>query len=181
MGILLAFAPFIVFAIVERVAGTAAGLVCGAVVSGLLVLRDVLDKKRNLKILEAGTLLLFGGLAAYALAVRPAWPVVGVRLAVDGGLLLVVLASVAVRQPFTLQYAREQVAAEIWSSPQFLHTNYVITLAWAAAFAVMVGADIVMLYVPAIPMRFGIIVTIAALVAAVKFTGWYPEQASKAS
>ncbi len=180
MGILLAFAPFIAFALVERIAGTAPGLVCGAAVSALLVLRDLLDRKKGLKILECGTLLLFGGLAAYALAVRPNWPIVGVRLAVDSGLFLIVLASVALRQPFTLQYAREQVAPEFWQTPQFIRTNYAITLAWAAAFAVMVAADIVMLYVPAVPMRAGIIVTILALVAAVKFTGWYPERAHQA-
>lgn len=179
MGILLAFAPFLAFAIVERLAGTMVGLAAGAGTSAILILRELLVLKKRIKILEAGTFLLFGGLAAIALVLRPDWPVMGVRLAVDSGLFVIVLLSALLRRPFTLQYAREQVPAEVWASPQFLRTNTVITLAWAAAFAVMVGADIVMLYVPAVPIRFGIIVTIVALVAAVKFTGWYPEQACK--
>jgi hypothetical protein len=34
----------------------------------------------------------------------------------------------------------------------------------------------VMLYVPDIPLGFGVIVSILALVAAYKFTVWYPER-----
>ena len=78
-----------------------------------------------------------------------------------------------------MQYAREQVAAELWNSPVFVRTNYVITVVWALAFVIMVIADLVLLYVPALPPRFGIIATILALVGAIKFTGWYPERAKE--
>jgi hypothetical protein len=97
-------------------------------------------------------------------------------LRVDLGLLLIVLVSLALRRPFTLQYAREQVPEEFWSSPQFVRTNYVITAVWALAFAVLVVADLILLYVPELPPRVGIIATIAALVGAIKFTSWYPER-----
>lgn len=40
MGILLAFAPFIAFAIVDRFIGGTAGLLTGAVVSAALLVRD---------------------------------------------------------------------------------------------------------------------------------------------
>jgi hypothetical protein len=45
---------------------------------------------------------------------------------VDVGLLVIVVVSMAMRSPFTLKYAREQVPAELWNKPDFLHTNYVI-------------------------------------------------------
>lgn len=45
MGILLAFAPFVVFAIVDRFVGSTEGLVAGTVVSIGLLLRDVVSKK----------------------------------------------------------------------------------------------------------------------------------------
>ncbi len=67
MNILLAFAPFIVFAVVHRFADAMIGLACGAVVAGALVLRDVLSRDRKVKVLEIGTLILFGGLALYSL------------------------------------------------------------------------------------------------------------------
>ena len=179
MGILLAFAPFLVFAIVDRFDQPTAGLIAGAVVSAALILRDFLTPGRAAKILEIGTFILFSGLSLYALFGSTNWSVIGVRLCVDSGLLLIVLVSMAVGRPFSLQYAREQVASELWSSPEFIRTNYVITAAWAVAFLLMVLAELALLYFPGMPHRLGIIVIIIALVGAVKFTGWYPNRARR--
>ncbi|MSP45252.1 MAG: hypothetical protein EXQ83_05120 [Xanthobacteraceae bacterium] len=174
MGMLLAFAPFIAFTLVDRMIGASEGLLAGAAVSAALLARDWISADRSPKILEIGTFVLFAGLALYSFIGRPAWSIVGVRLCVDAGLLVIVLVSLTVGRPFTLQYAKETVAPELWSSPQFARTNMVITAAWAVAFALLVVADIVMLAMPEVPHRFGIILTIAALVGAVKFTDWYP-------
>lgn len=176
MQILLAFAPFIVFAVVDRLAGPSNGLIVGAVVALLLLGRDLLISKRAPKILDIGTAILFSGLALYAFFDKPTWSVIGVRLCVDCGLLLIVVISMAVGKPFTLQYAREQVSPEFWNSSEFRRTNYVISGAWALAFALMVVAELVLLYSPSMPRRAGIIVIILALVGAVKFTAWYPER-----
>jgi hypothetical protein len=124
-----------------------------------------------------GTTLLFGTLAFYTLLAKAAWSIIGVRLTVDAGLLLIVLLSMAVRRPFTLQYAREQTSPEFWNSPEF--TRYIITAVWAVAFAVIVGVELALLYVPGMPRRAGIIAIVAALVGAVKFTGWYPDRLKK--
>jgi hypothetical protein len=120
MGIMLAFAPFIVFALVDHLVGTTEGLIAGAAVSAALLLRDWVMPGRSAKILEIGTAILFGGLAVYAVLGGPSWSIVGVRLRVDLGLLVIVLVSMALRRPFTLQYAREQVPAELWNSAQFM-------------------------------------------------------------
>ncbi|MFO1047161.1 MAG: hypothetical protein U1E52_04595 [Geminicoccaceae bacterium] len=175
MGMLLAFAPFIAFAVVERLAGSTAGLIAGALVATCLLLRDLI-KGSTPKVLEVGTAILFAGLALYALLIRPAWSVIGVRLVVDAGLLLIVLGSMALRRPFTMQYAREQVAPELWDSAEFVRTNYVITSVWGLAFAVMVAAELALLTVPGMPPRLGIAAIILALVGAVRFTGWYPDR-----
>jgi hypothetical protein len=174
MAILLAFAPFVAFAVIDRLVGATEGLVAGAAVSAILLTRDWLTPGRTPKVLEFGTVALFGSLALYAVVGAPGWSIVGVRLCVDAGLLLIALVSIAIRRPFTLQYAREQVAREFWDSPAFLRTNYVVTAVWALAFLVMVVADLVLLYIPALPAQVGIIATILALVAAIRFTGWYP-------
>ena len=176
MNLLLAFAPFVLFVVIERIWGIKAGLVSATVVSAALVARDRISRNRSVKILELGTMALFGGLAAYALLAGATWSVIGVRLRVDAGLLLVVLVSIAIRTPFTLQYAREQVGQELWSSSEFIRTNYIITAVWAAAFAVMVAADLVMLYVPTVPLRVGVWTTILSILGAARFTGWYPER-----
>ncbi|MFO1109616.1 MAG: hypothetical protein U1E61_10570 [Bradyrhizobium sp.] len=173
MGMLLAFAPFIAFAVVDRLVGSPEGLLAGFAVSAAILARDWLSATRKPKSLEIATAILFGLLAAYALILDPAWSVIGVRLLVDAGLLAIVLASILIRRPFTLQYAREQASEEAMRSPEFLRTNYVISAAWALAFAVLVAADLLMIYLPDLH-RFGIIVTILALIGAFKFTDGYP-------
>jgi hypothetical protein len=176
MGILLAFAPFIVFAFLSRLLGGTEGLVAGAAVSAAPLLRDWLTPGRTPKLLEIGTMILFGALTVYALLGGAAGSIFGVRLAVDSGLLLIVLVSLAIGRPFTLQYAREQVARELWDQPAFIRTNIVITAVWALAFVVLVLADLTLVYHPDVPPRVGIIVTVLALVGAIKFTGWYPQR-----
>jgi hypothetical protein len=175
MGILLAFAPFLVFAVLDRIVGPTVGLTAGALTSAALLARDVLTPGRTPKILEIGTALLFGGLAGYALLGGLTWSVIGVRLCVDAGLLVIVLVTLLLGRPFTLQYAREQVAPELRADPRFIRTNTVITGVWALAFAVMVAAEAALLLVPSLPHRAGVIAIVAALVGAVKFTGWYPD------
>jgi len=175
MSMLLAFAPFIVFALFDRMLGVVPALSAAALLSVALLLRDWITPKRTVKVLEIGTALLFGGLAVYAVATHTEWSLLGVRLRVDVGLLLVVLGSLAIRQPFTLQYAKEQTPPEVWEQPGFRLVNNVITAAWAVAFGLMVLADVAMIYMPALPLWVGIAVTIAAIVGAIRFTKWYPE------
>jgi hypothetical protein len=79
----------------------------------------------------------------------------------------------AIGQPFTLQYARESVPPALWRQPEFVRTNVVITAVWAGAFAVMLIIDLTWLVIPILPPRVVIIVTVIALLSAVKFTGWY--------
>ncbi|CAH2604773.1 conserved membrane protein of unknown function [Rhodovastum atsumiense] len=174
MKILLAFAPFIVFAVVDRVVGSLAGLAAGAVTAAIMLARDLFGRGRSVKVLDVGTLVLFGGLAGWAALAGAEWPVFGVRLRVDLGLLLIVLVSIALRRPFTLQYARERAPRESWDSPAFIRSNDVITAAWAVAFLVMVAADLAVLLRPDLPVRYAVIATVMALVSAVHFSAWYP-------
>ena len=179
MGILLAFAPFIAFALVERALGSFPGLLAGALVSVVLLARE-LAARRMPKIIEIGSALLFGSLALYAGLTGTEFSVMAGRLVVDGGLLLVMLVSLAIGVPFTLQYAREQVPSEFWDAPAFRRTNVVVTSVWALAMAVVTAADALLLLRPDLPRQIGVLAIVAAFVGAVKFTGWYPERAKAA-
>ncbi|KAB1069915.1 hypothetical protein [Methylobacterium planeticum] len=170
MNLLFSFAPFIVFAVLIHLGYAEAGLWAGALTAGGLLLRDRLVLGRSIKILELGTMVLFAGLAAYTSRVDHEWTIPAVRLIVDGGLLLIALFSLAIRVPFTLQYARESAPREVWSTPQFYAVNRNITAVWAGAFAVLVVADAAMIYLPEIPRRIDIIATVLALVGAYTFT-----------
>ena len=181
MGILLAFAPFIVFAVVDRLIGSVQGLFAGAAASVLLLLWDWIGLHRKPKLLEIGTTILFGGLALYSVFSGSVWSIVGVRLRVDAGLLLIVLITLLARKPFSLQYAREKVPPHLWDTPQFVRNNYVITGVWCGAFLLLVLADLILLYRPDLPPRIGILIAVAALVGAFKFTQWYPEKDSRSN
>ena len=172
MNILLGLAPFIVFFLLMRLVSPLAGL---AAAFGVAVLLGVRQWRRGeqIKILEIGTLLLFGVLVLYTLIAAPHWSVATVRLVVDGGLFAIGFVSLVIGVPFTLQYARDQVPKEYWESPLFFSTNQRITGAWTAAFAVMAAADATAEYVVAIPLWIDIAATIIAFVAAAWFTQWY--------
>jgi len=156
-----------------RLVSPLAGLGAAFAVALLIGVRQW-RRGESIKVLEIGTLALFGALVLYTLAAQPHWSVATVRLAVDSGLFAIAFVSLLIDQPFTLQYARERVPQQYWSSPLFIATNRWITAAWAAAFAVMVLADTAAEYVEAIPLWVDIAATIAAFAAAFWFTQWYP-------
>jgi hypothetical protein len=176
MGMLLAFAPFIAFALVSWLLGSVPGLICGALIAGLFLLRDALARGRTVKVLEIGTVLLFAGLAVYVGLGGPQLGIFGIRFFVDAGLLLIVLVSIAIRLPFTLQYAREQTPEALWERPEFVRANYIITGVWALAFAIMVAADFVLFFLSDVPSYIGIIATVVAIIGAVRFTVLYPQR-----
>jgi hypothetical protein len=181
MNLLLAFVPFIVFVVAERLFGAQAGLAGGALTAAALLVRDLLMPARSPRLLEIGTFLLFGGLSLLVLAMGEQWSITDVRLRVDAGMLLIVLFSMVLGRPFSLQYARERMDQRVdrqhWGSPEFLRIHYVISAAWAAAFGVLVLGDAVMAFMPeALPQAGSVLVPALAVLAAAWFSGWYPEQ-----
>ena len=174
MGILLSFMPFVLFAMIDRWVGVVPALAAGAALSAGFVLRDWLWRRRGVKLLELGMLALFGGLTLFGMLLRPDWPLAAVRLRLDAGLLLIMLVSLGIGRPFTLQYAREQVPAAAWTSPLFLRANRIITAVWVACFLVIVATDLLLLHVREIPANVAMSATATALIVAVVFTAWYP-------
>jgi hypothetical protein len=118
--------------------------------------------------------VVFGALGGYVSLVDGHWSGVDVRLAVDGGILAIALLSIAIRLPFTLQYAREAVDHETTLLPGFLRANYIITWVWTGAIVLMLIADILMIYWPSLPLWAGLAIAFAARNSAVYFTRWYP-------
>lgn len=137
MSILLSLSPFAMFFVLMRGHSPLAGLL-GAFVVSLLLCGRLSRRGESLKTLEVGSLVVFGALVVYTLLAEPSWSVATVRLAVDAGLLAIVLTSLAIGRPFTIQYARERVPEAIWALPVFFTTNRLITVVWAIAFAAAV-------------------------------------------
>jgi hypothetical protein len=102
MSVLLGLTPFITFFALTRLVHPLAGLV-GAFTVALLLGFVQWRRGESVKVLEIGSLALFGALVLYTLVARPEWTVATVRLAVDGGLFAIAFVSLLIGQPFTLQ------------------------------------------------------------------------------
>ena len=178
MNILLGFAPYIALIVVMRIAAIETALWAAAAVA-LLTVAWGRARGRSAKILEIGSVFLFAAIAAFTAAAHWPWTVMGIRLAVDCGLLAIVLFSLAIGRPFTLQYARERVPEAVWATPLFLAINRRIAWVWAAAFAALAAAHAAVVFAPGTPVAADIAVTIAALAGALRFTAWYPEAARR--
>ena len=172
MNLVLGFVPFILFAVLMGISPDVA-LWAAFAAAFTLGMRSFLDTQ-VLKTLDAGSTVLFGLLALYKGFVQPSLSFGSVLLAVDGGLLAIMIASLLWHEPFTLQYAREQVARDEWDTALFLRTNYVVTGVWVAALALMTAADAVATFAAAISVTMAAAAGLVALAAALTFSLRYP-------
>jgi hypothetical protein len=173
MMIFLILAPFAAFALLMLVASATISLFAGAAIAAAITGYEV-SRGRSIKMLAAGAVIMFSALGGYISLIDGDWSATEVRLAVDIGTLGIALASIAIRAPFTLQYAREVVDAETLKMPGFMRANYIITWAWTGAFVLMLIANLLTIYMPSLPFWVGLGVGFAARNSAVYFTRWYP-------
>ncbi|MFD3542992.1 hypothetical protein ACFWUQ_26345 [Streptomyces sp. NPDC058662] len=174
-------APWIAFSLLvgpgrfELAVGLALAVSVALVVFGRLVRHGA-----SWKILELSDLVFFTAMTLIGLAAGPGtlrWLETYAGEVSNIALTVIAFGSMAVRTPFTLQYARERVDPSRWHTPAFVRANYAITGAWGLAFlaAAVAGAygDLVLRN----PNNIwtGWIIQILAIVAALRFTAWYPE------
>ncbi len=174
MTIFLILAPYGAFAFLMLVASAQVALLASAAISLTVIVLDVV-RGRSVKLLGAGSTVLFGGLGGYVALVDPGLSPSAVKVVVDAGIFLISAVSMLMRYPFTLQYALETVPAETAAMPGFLRANYVITGVWTIASLLMMIGNVAMLYVPGLPLWSSIAIAFAARNSAVYFTKWYPE------
>jgi hypothetical protein len=174
MTIFLILAPYGAFAFLMLVTSAAVSLFAAVAICLAVIAFDV-ARGRSIKILGVGSVIVFAAVGLYAGLVDPAAGTPAVKFAVDTGIFGVSLLSIVIRRLFTLQYAREAVDPETAKLPGFLHANYLITWAWTGAALLMMISNIVLLYVPGLPLWSGLLIAFAARNSAVYFTKWYPQ------
>jgi hypothetical protein len=172
MMVFLILAPYAAFAALMLVASSAVSLFAAAAICLMVIAYDVC-RGRSVKMLGAGSAVLFAGLGCYITLVDASLGSAAVKLAVDCGVLAIALLSLVTGRPFTQQYAREMVDAETAGLPGFAKANYVITVAWTLAFVLMVMANVLMIYEPGLPFWAGLAIAFAARNSAIFFTSWY--------
>ena len=174
MAIFLILAPYGAFSLLMLVTSAASSVFAASAICLATVVIDAL-RGRSVKILAAGSAIVFAAIGLYLALLDPQLGTLGVKLSVDIGIFALSLGSLLVRRPFTLQYALEAVPAETAAMPGFLTANYVITGAWTVAALLMAAGNLVLLYVPGLPLWSSLAVAFAARNSAICFTKWYPE------
>jgi hypothetical protein len=174
MTIFLILAPYGAFAALMLVSTATASLFGSAAICLMVIAYDIL-RGRSIKILGAGSVIVFAAIGIYLTLIDPGLSNSAVRFAVDTGIFLISLTSIMIRRPFTRQYALEVVDAQTAQQPGFIRANYIITWAWTGAALLMMIGNVAMIYVPNLPLWSGLLIAFAARNSAVYFTKWYPQ------
>jgi hypothetical protein len=174
LTIFLILAPFGSFALLMLVASAEIALFASASIC-LAVIGIDFARGRSVKMLGAGSVVVFSGIGAYVALIDSHPSQSAVKIAVDVGILAISLLSLIIRKPFVLQYALEEVDAETAKLPGFLRSTYIITWAWAGACVLMIIGNALTIYVPGLPLWAGLVIAFAARNCAACFTTWYPQ------
>ncbi len=174
MTIFLILAPYGAFAALMLVTSATVSLFAAAAICLAVIAFDIL-RGRSIKILGAGSVIVFAAIGGYLALIDPTPSNSAVKFAVDTGIFLVALMSIVIRYPFTRQYALEMVDAETAQQPGFIKANYIITWAWTGAALLMMIGNVALIYVPSLPLWSGLLIAFAARNSAVYFTKWYPQ------
>src|SRR3954452_13771661 len=176
-AIFLGFVPWIVFSVVAG-PSTWMWAALAALLCSLILSVPSWRSTRSISVLDAAGLLFFGVLVVLALTLdRATLQPIEDRAQMLSSIViaLVALGSLAVGRPFTEYYARQQTPREYWNSPAFKQINRVITAVWGLVFVLNALCDAAVAYLGVNADIFNWVVPIVAIVAAVKFTGWYPD------
>jgi hypothetical protein len=179
MNLVVGFAPFILFALLSRLSADLALWIAFAA-AFVVTIRDFVESP-SLRLLDAGSLALFCLLALVRGFLAPSLSLAVVRFLTETGLLLLLAGSLAVRRPFSVDYARLDPREAAWEPALFLKVNYIVSGVWAIAFAAMAAADAAIIFDTSMPFYVGIAVSVAALAGAVTFTLRYPAEVARRS
>lgn len=173
-SVFLGFAPWIIFDVVAS-PSTWKYAALAALIAALVL--NVPDLRRgSFKILEAASLVFFAVLFVLGLAVDRQdllWLETYAQTLANGLIAVVALGSLAFT-PFTEQYARESVPRQYWDTPLFRRTNRILTAMWGGVFLVTALLGLLALHVRSGSDWLNWVIPIALLVAAIRFTKWYP-------
>ncbi|HUC16792.1 MAG TPA: hypothetical protein VMA37_03785 [Acetobacteraceae bacterium] len=131
LRLIVGFLPWIIFGVLAN-RWFLLSLALALAVSAFATVRQF--RRHSLKILDTVTLLFFIFVAVGIVGFR--WMILGTYMTLLVNLTLMAIAwgSLLAGVPFTIQYAREQVAPEFWHTPIFIRINQYITAVWGLDF-----------------------------------------------
>jgi hypothetical protein len=177
MNLIVGFAPFILFTILSRLS-VDLGLWVAFAGAFVVTIRDFVESP-SLRLLDAGSFLLFALLALGRGFLDPTLSLAAVRFIAALSLLLLLGLPLAFKRPFSVDYARLDPREADWPPALFLRVNYLVSGVWTAAFGVMAIADGAVAFDADLPLYASIAASVLVLAGAVTFTLRYPTYAAK--
>jgi hypothetical protein len=169
---LLVFAPWIAFLVIAG--GSLFRLELGIIVAAILTVVMIVTRLHRGVIMWVGIIFFSYALVAVVL-LNNMWTVRHMGILANGALAAGTWVSIAMRRPFTLEYAREHTDPSLWNSPLFLQTNYLLTLMWAVAFSINAALAWQKSVAPAMPGWAYESISYGLLVSAMFISTWYPQ------
>lgn len=124
--LIAAFLPWIFFSMVRPTSLLIASI--GAILlMGLFNFREL----RKGFVMPLGSIVVFALLALNNLFEFSKWMEAHTFILINSALAAIVWFSMAIGNPFTIQYAREEVDRSRWNHPIFLKINWILTSLWA--------------------------------------------------
>jgi hypothetical protein len=135
----------------------------------------------RLKFLDIGTVVFFALLSLLPLVTtrHHVSELAKYSQAISSGALgIIALASIAVRHPFTIDYAKLKAPPAVWHTAVFGRINRVLSSVWAAVFlsCALLGLAAQQSVAKGLRDWLNWYIPIAAIFLAFRFTKWYPEQ-----
>jgi hypothetical protein len=177
MNLIVGFAPFILFTLLSRLS-VDLGLWIAFAAAFVVTIRDFVESP-SLRLLDAGSFLLFALLALGRGFLDPNLSLAAVRFIAALSLLLLLGLPLAFGRPFSVDYARLDPREADWPPALFLKVNYLVSAVWTAAFAIMSLADGAVAFDPELPLYASIAASMVVLAGAVTFTLRYPAYTAK--
>lgn len=131
LRLIIGFLPWIIFGVLGN-RWFLIALFLALVVSAVTTARQAFS--HSLKILDTVTLAFFVFIAIGLVGFGWMFLAVHMTAIVNFTLMAIAWGSLLAGMPFTIQYAREQVAPEYWHTPLFIRINQYITAVWGLDF-----------------------------------------------
>ena len=169
--LLLSFAPWLAFLIIAH--DSMFRLKLGLLVAfTLTIVMGVLRLHRGV-ILWAG--VCFFTYATIAVVFfEHAWTIRHMGILANGALALSTWYTIAIKKPFTEDYAREHTPPSLWNNPVFIRTNLIIASIWGGSFTFSAFIAWHKMAYQTFPDWQYELTSYSAMLASIVFTNWYP-------
>jgi len=136
IAFVVGFVPWIVYWILVGNAPFLAAVLAGLALTVVINASSLL-RRQPLMVLEAGTAVVFAVFVIIALTLSDDFLERWLQPLGNAGLFAIILISILIGKPFTLQYARRSTPPEQWDEPGFVYVCRLLAWLWAATMGFM--------------------------------------------